>query len=115
MLWCQYQHLAAQRKRPVAVTAITQQFQQENNPAVDDEATILLAYDSSKATIQASWNWPIGRKDMEVYGSKGVIYADNRNKLRVRMAEGYDGFQETVHQLEEKLHPIMIPFVFLQQ
>ncbi len=99
-------------KKPLAVTAITQQFQKENNPAVDDEATILLAYDSSKATIQASWNWPIGRKDMEVYGSRGVIYADNRNKLRVRMAEGYDGFHETIHQLEERPAPYNDPFRF---
>ena len=74
-------------KKPVSVTAITQQLQAENNPDVDDEATIILVYEKSKATIQASWNWPIGRKDMEIYGTTGVIFADNKNALRLRMAE----------------------------
>jgi len=100
-------------KRPVSVTAITQQLQRENNPNVDDESTILLTYDSSKATIQASWNWPIGRKDMEVYGTTGAIYADNKNNLRMRIAEGYDGFKETPFKLEERPSPYNDPFSFL--
>ncbi|MBC7868336.1 MAG: Gfo/Idh/MocA family oxidoreductase, partial [Gloeobacteraceae cyanobacterium ES-bin-316] len=78
-------------KRPLSVTAITQQLQPENNPKVDDEATIILIYEKSKATIQASWNWPIGRKEMEIYGTTGAVFADNRNDLRLRIAEGYDG------------------------
>lgn len=97
-------------ERPVSVTAITQQLQKENNPNVDDESTILLTYKNAKATIQASWNWPIGRKDMEVYGMKGVIYADNRNSLRMRMAEGYDGFKETSRKLPERPYPYNDPF-----
>jgi predicted dehydrogenase len=100
-------------KKPLSVTAITQQFQPENNPKVDDEATIILTYPKSKATIQASWNWPIGRKDMEVYGTTGVIYADNRNSLRVRMAEGYDGFKEESMQLPERATPYNDPFSLL--
>ena len=63
-------------KRPVSVTAVTQQLQAENNPKVDDDATIILTYDSAMAILEPSWNWPIGRKDMEVYGEIGVIYAD---------------------------------------
>lgn len=43
-------------KKPIAVTAVTQQLQKENNPNVDDESTIILTYDHAKATIQASWN-----------------------------------------------------------
>lgn len=100
-------------KRPVSVTAVTQQLQAENNPNVDDEATILLTYDNSKTTIQASWNWPMGRKDMEVYGTTGAIFADNRNSLRVRMAEGYDGFRETSYKLPERSYPYNDPFVLL--
>lgn len=100
-------------KKPVSVTAVTQQLQKENNPMVDDESTILLTYDNAKATIQASWNWPIGRKDMEVYGTTGVIYADNRNNLRLRMAEGYDGFKESSYQLKERPSPYNDPFALL--
>ena len=97
-------------KRPVSVTAITQQLQPENNPLVDDEATIILVYEKSKATIQASWNWPIGRKDMEIYGTTGSIFADNRNTLRLRIAEGYDGFREVPYQLTERAAPYNDPF-----
>lgn len=99
-------------KRPETVTAVTQQLQKENNPLVDDESTIILTYDNCKVTIQASWNWPIGRKDMEVYGRKGVIYADNRNNLRVRVAKGYDGYDETVAVLDEMDAPHDDPFAF---
>jgi predicted dehydrogenase len=63
--------------------------------------------------IQASWNWPIGRKDMEVYGLTGAIFADNRNQLRVRMAEGYDGFSEEKFNLPEMPSPLNDPFAYL--
>jgi predicted dehydrogenase len=99
-------------KRPISVTAITQQLQAENNPRVDDEAIIVLAYEEGNAIIQASWNWPMGRKDMEIYGLEGAIYADNRHTLRVRIAEGYDGFEETTYELEERGHPHNDPFAF---
>ena len=100
-------------KRPNSVTAITQQLQAENNPKVDDESIILLQYDDAVAIIQGSWNWPIGRKDMEVYGLKGVIYADNRHDLRVRIAEGYDGYDETSMTLKERQTPYDDPFALL--
>ena len=100
-------------KRPNKVTAITKQLQEENNPEVDDEAIILLEYDTMVAIIEASWNWPIGRKDMELYGLTGAIYADNRNQLRVRIAEGYDGFEEEVITLPEQLSPNNDPFAYL--
>lgn len=100
-------------EKPASVVAVTQQLQKENNPLVDDESTIILTYKNAKATIQASWNWPIGRKDMEVYGKKGVIYADNRNDLRVRMSEGYDGFYETKNKLTELPSPYNDPFTYL--
>ena len=100
-------------KNPITVTAVTQQLQKENNPNVDDESTIILTYENAKATIQASWNWPIGRKDMEVYGLTGAIYADNRNDVRMRIAEGYDGFKETVFKLDERPSPYNDPFSLL--
>lgn len=100
-------------KRPNTVTAITQQLQPQNNPKVDDEANIILTYDDAAVIIQASWNWPIGRKDMEIYGLKGAIFADNRTDLRVRIAEGYDGFQEKSYKLEERESPLNDPFTLL--
>ena len=100
-------------KRPNSVTAIAQQLQAENNPAVYDESIILLQYDSAVAVIQGSWNWPIGRKDMEIYGLGGVIYADNRHELRVRISEGYDGYEEEQMKLAERPAPFDDPFALL--
>ena len=34
--------------------------------------------------IQASWNWPFGRKDMEVYGTAGYVITVGADKLRLR-------------------------------
>jgi len=101
-------------KKPRSVTAITGQFQPENNPKVEDEAIILLQYEKAVAIIQASWNWPIGRKDMEIYGLTGAIYADNRHDLRIRMAEGYDGFSEESLNLPERTAPMDDPFSYLK-
>ena len=99
-------------EKPGAVTAVTQQLQKENNPKVDDDATIILTYDDAQATIQASWNWPMGRKDMEIYGLTGAIYADNRNELRIRRAKGHDEFDETKLTLEERPYPYNDPFAY---
>ncbi|MGS2727133.1 Gfo/Idh/MocA family protein [Psychroserpens sp. BH13MA-6] len=100
-------------KRPNSVTAIAQQLQPENNPKVNDESIILLQYDHTVAIIQGSWNWPIGRKDMEIYGVDGVIYADNRNDLRIRISEGYDGYDEERIKLKERKAPYDDPFALL--
>ncbi|MBC6992759.1 Gfo/Idh/MocA family oxidoreductase [Neolewinella lacunae] len=99
-------------KKPNSVTAVTAQQQAANNPKVDDEAIIILTYDNAVAILQASWNWPIGRKDMEIYGLKGAIYADNRHDLRVRIARGYDEFTEEQMTLAERESPYHDPFVY---
>src|SRR6185437_6930192 len=52
---------------------------------VDDEATIILTYPKAQAIIQASWNWPFGRKDMEVYGQTGYVITIANDDLRVHL------------------------------
>ncbi len=99
-------------EKPTSVTAITQQQQKVNNPKVDDEAIIILNYEDAIAVIQASWNWPIGRKDMEIYGLNGAVYADNRHDLRIRISEGYDGYAEETFKLDERKAPFDDPFSF---
>lgn len=99
-------------KRPKRVTAITQQLQAPNNPKVDDEAIIILDYGSANAIIQASWNWPIGRKDMEIHGLLGTIFSDNRHDLRIRIATGYDTYEEEVMRLKEHSAPFNDPFAY---
>ena len=99
-------------KRPTSVTAVTQQLQAENNPMVEDEATIIVTYPDAQVVIQASWNWPIGRKDMELYGLTGVLYADNGTKVRVREAKGYDDYTEEVLAVPNMKTPYHDPFAF---
>jgi glucose-fructose oxidoreductase len=69
---------------PLTVTAVTQQLKPEIYPHVDDEATVILTYPKAQAIIQASWNWPFDRKDMEVYGETGQAITVRRDDLRVR-------------------------------
>jgi len=72
-------------EKPESVLAITQQIKPAIYPKVEDEATILLKYPKMQGIIQASWNWPFGRKDMEVYGKTGYVIADNRSDIRIRL------------------------------
>jgi predicted dehydrogenase len=72
---------------PKTVFAVTQQIKPKIYPRVDDEATIVLTYPRAQAILQASWNWPFGRKDMEVYGEHGYVLVPDRNTLRVRVSE----------------------------
>jgi predicted dehydrogenase len=71
---------------PISVTAVTQQIKADIYPHVDDEATILLTYPHAQAIIQGSWNWPFGRKDMEVYGAKGYVDTVKADGLKIRLA-----------------------------
>jgi predicted dehydrogenase len=70
--------------RPVSVTAVTQHFKPDIYPKVDDEATIIVTYPTAQCIIQASWNWPFGRKDMEVYGKTGYVIAAGKNAMRIK-------------------------------
>ncbi len=72
--------------RPTSVMAVTQQFKPEAYPNVEDEATIILTYPRAQAIIQASWNWPFDRKDLEIYGRTGYVLVPQRDLLRVRKA-----------------------------
>lgn len=63
-------------ERPLSVMAITQQIKPDVYPKVDDEATIVVEYAHAQGIIQASWNWPYNRKDMEVYAVSGYVIAD---------------------------------------
>ena len=74
-------------ERPLRVTAVTQQLQPKLYPRVDDEATILLAYPAAQGIVQASWNWPFGRKDTYVYGERGYVYAVDSRRVRTRRGD----------------------------
>lgn len=74
--------------RPISVTAVAQTNKPEVYPKVDDEATIILQYQKAQAIVQASWNWPYDRKDMEVYGQTGALFADKKPKVKLKRQSG---------------------------
>lgn len=90
-------------ERPLTVTAVTQQIKPQIYSRVDDEATIVLTYPRAQAIIQASWNWPFDRKDMEVYGQTGYAITVKRDDIRVRRAQ-----EEQAEQIAAK--PIAAPY-----
>jgi predicted dehydrogenase len=73
-------------QRPLKVTALTQTEKPEVYAHVDDEASVLLEYPKAQGVIEASWNWPVSRKDFEVYGATGYAIATGGDHLRVRLA-----------------------------
>jgi predicted dehydrogenase len=82
-------------QRPTSVFAVTQQIKPQVYPKVEDEATVLLTYPKAQGIIQASWNWPFSRKDMEIYGTKGYVLAPQKDLLRIRK----EGKEESEVQL----------------
>ena len=73
-------------QRPLTVTAVTQQIKPDVYPKVEDEATIILTYPKAQGIVQASWNWAIGRSDVEVYGRTGQAKTIGRDTLEIRKA-----------------------------
>jgi predicted dehydrogenase len=91
-------------QRPITVTAVTQQIKPEIYKHVDDEATIILTYPHAQAIVEASWNWPFSRKDMEVYGQTGYVITVQRNDIRLR----HGGENSREEQLAAK--PVPAPY-----
>lgn len=59
-------------RKPQAVTAVAQRTKPELYPHVDDDATLLIDYGDCTCVVQASWSWPVHRKDLAVYGTGGL-------------------------------------------
>lgn len=72
---------------PLSVTAVAQTDKPETYPRVDDDATVILRYAKAQAVLMPSWDWPFGRKDTEVYGTKGYAIAVNPTQIRERITE----------------------------
>ena len=95
---------------PLTVTAVLQTLKPDVYPHVDDDATIILTYPHAQGIVQGSWNWPVGRKDMEIYGQRGYVVAVDNRTLRVRMRE--DGSEKTL-TLPPAPERVSDPFTYL--
>jgi predicted dehydrogenase len=95
---------------PQTVSCITQHIKPELYPKVDDEATIILTYPKAQVIIQASWNWPLGRKDMEVYGKTGLVICKNNEDMLFMETE-----KDGIHPLKANPLPkgMNDPFAYL--
>ncbi|HWB98097.1 MAG TPA: Gfo/Idh/MocA family oxidoreductase, partial [Bryobacteraceae bacterium] len=88
-------------QRPVSVTAVTQQIKPQIYPKTDDEATIVVTYPRAQGIIQASWNWPFDRKDLEVYGQNGYVKTVRLEQVQQRLP-GKEEEQITVPPLKPR-------------
>lgn len=81
---------------PLSVTAVAHTDKPEEYAPVDDDATIILQYPQTEAVLMPSWDWTLGRKDTELYGTKGYAIAVNGTEVRTRFSE---------HAREETMTP----------
>ncbi|CAH0997105.1 hypothetical protein EMA8858_03242 [Emticicia aquatica] len=98
-------------EKPTSVTAVTQTIKPETYPKVDDEATIIVTYPKAQGIFQASWNWPFDRKDMEIYGQTGYIYADKSMQMNIRKGDR-NAFPEEVITVKPLETPRNDPFSY---
>ncbi len=96
-------------EEPLSVYAVLKQIKPDVYPKVDDDATIIVEYPSATVQIMGSWNWPVGRKDMHIYGRKGYVYQDNATSMRVNLNR-----QETTLQPSRLEAPYNDSFYYLE-
>jgi glucose-fructose oxidoreductase len=71
---------------PISVTAVSQTDKPETYPHVDDDATIIVRYPKAQLVLMPSWDWTFARKDMEVYGTKGIAVAIDPTRYSTRFS-----------------------------
>ena len=97
-------------EKPTSVYALTKTLKPDVYPKVDDEATIIVNYPNAQGIIQASWNWPFSRKDMDIYGQTGYISTVDNSNMRFKLDP--KSKEETL-TLGTRGYPYDDPFAFL--
>jgi len=57
--------------RPKRVYATSLKLKTAQHNAVEDDATVLLEYADATAILMPSWDWPYGKGQAEIFGTKG--------------------------------------------
>lgn len=96
-------------QKPLSVFAVLKTQKPDVYPKVDDDATIILEYPLATVEIMASWNWPMSRKDMHIYGSKGYIYQHTATEMRINTAS-----KRTAELAPELPYPYNDSFYYLK-
>jgi predicted dehydrogenase len=89
---------------PLTVTAVVNHDKPQIYPRVDDDATIIVQYPRAQGVMQASWNWPFSRKDMEVYGANGYAITVASDHVRIRHQHDREEHLETAPGLPANEH-----------
>ena len=97
-------------RRPTSVTCVLRNMKPAIYPHVDDDATIIIDYPQQQAIVQASWNWPISRKDLEIYGTNGQVICHDQARIELRTDDNAAARQLNPAQL---VAPYDDPFAFL--
>jgi predicted dehydrogenase len=61
--------------RPTRVYATSLKLKTEQHNSVDDDATMVLDYPDATVIVEASWDWPYGMNQVQVFGAKGSLLA----------------------------------------
>jgi predicted dehydrogenase len=67
--------------RPTRVYATSLRLKTEQHNSVDDDATIVLEYPDATVVVEASWDWPYGMDQVQVFGAKGSLLAGHDDLL----------------------------------
>ena len=97
-------------QRPLSVQASALHLKPSVYPKVEDDVTILVNYPQAQGVIEASWNWPYARKDLEIYGQTGSVVALDRDHLLVRLSEKEPAQAQTAAAPPAPYHD---PFAYL--
>ncbi len=65
--------------RPTRVFATSKKLKVAQQNKVDDDSTIVLDYPDATVIIEASWDWPYGKGQVQVFGPKGSLLATGSN------------------------------------
>jgi predicted dehydrogenase len=61
------------KERPARVYATTRKLKVEQNNKFDDDITIVLDHLDATRVIEAWWDWPYTKEQVEVFGPKGSL------------------------------------------
>ena len=96
-------------QRPIAVTCIARHYKPQVYPKVEDDATVIVEYPGATCQMEASWNWPFGIKDMEVFGETGYYHGLDKDNVTIRMREN----RKSALKADPLQKPINDPIIYL--
>ena len=91
--------------RPDQVLAVTQHFQPERFPKVEDNAVMVLSYPRAVGVFEGSWNLPRGFQQLEIFGNEGTMAMD-RQSLSLRAGRSAEASVEPAALGDAAGHPV---------